>query len=185
MDSPPQRQHALETYGPVTAIVGLIKTRRPAVGEVDRRSTTRQSYRFCFREPAVTLPRVQGTPGAIGQKAPIMLLNPLYRHSTYEYTLALAWLLAQCSQGYCAQFFIFSQSARILRNSSGPRISLRLRRCCSATGCDLSPRPLISRAASLEALRAVPLLVGRRSAVLARAWSTSRRIASGRDGWSG
>ena len=82
------------------------------------------------------------------------------------------------------QVFGFGKSPRMSRNSFGPRISARFRRACSSGGIDLSLRGSISRAANVDALRAVSLFGGRLAGFRTSAFSMIRRIASERDGWS-
>ena len=82
---------------------------------------------------------------------------------------------------YC--YFCFGRSSRISRNSFGPLISARLRRCCSSTGIDLSTIRSTARPASSEAFWAFRLFAALGSAERASARSTIRRIASGLDGW--
>jgi len=78
------------------------------------------------------------------------------------------------------QLFGLGKSARISRNSFGPRISVRLRCCRSGSGSDWLSSFSSSRAASFDALRAASLFGGRLAPLPARAFSSSRRIASGR-----
>jgi len=78
--------------------------------------------------------------------------------------------------------FGLGRSARMSRNSFGPRINARLRCCSSGSGSDGLSNFSSSLAANFDALRAASLLTGRLTLLPARARSSSLRIASGRLG---